>query len=90
MNNRELTHGVSIPTIRSTNIHKRDEHPSRRLLLARCDGIVDCWQELHGHFEERFERDSRILLEREASLFSRFAEAIESTAQIQGAPRWEP
>lgn len=86
------------PATRTANNQKRDKLPTQHLLRYRRDRIIACWEELRGHFGDPFEREAARLMEQdrfpdtnwEASLFSRFAEAVESTAHLRGSARWEP
>ncbi len=84
------------PASRSVNNAKRDRLPSADLVRRREEAIVGCWRMLAAGLPERFARDTAALLgvnpgrNWEKPLLSGFVEAIEYTASVRGAERWEP
>jgi len=87
-----------LPSSPKVNNSKRDRLPNHDLLLARRDLIIDCWQSLRHGLGKRFVQEAQTLLGRiqfkesnwENVLFSRFVEAVETTACQRGVPRWQP
>jgi len=84
------------PADRGVNNAKRDKLPTSDLVRRRGEVIVACWKMLAAQMPVRFKRDSASLLGAdpgdnwEKPLFSGFLEAIEYTASVRGAERWEP
>jgi hypothetical protein len=86
------------PVKRSINQWKKDKLPSRRILIARKDAIIETWEKYSATYPERFgsEADAfagQPLLEADNwpnRLFALFAEAVEITAIQRGSERWEP
>jgi SAM-dependent methyltransferase len=91
------------PASRSVNNAKRDKLPTRAVVSRREEAIVGCWKVLREKLPVRFQRESAILMGRrpeegldatghgwEKQLMNSFVEAIECTAAIRGASRWEP
>ena len=84
------------PAARGVNNAKRDRLPTADLVRRREEVIVDCWRMLRAALPARFSRDAAGLLGAdpgsnwEKPLLSGFVEAIEYTASVRGAERWEP
>jgi SAM-dependent methyltransferase len=91
------------PASKAVNNAKRDKLPTRAVVRKREEAIVGCWNVLRGQLPVRFQRESAILMGRrheegldasghgwEKQLMNSFVEAIEYTATIRGASRWEP
>jgi len=78
------------------NNAKRDKLPTRAIVRKREDAIVNCWKLLSERLPFRFQRESAILTGKrrqegwEKQLMNSFVEAIEYTATVRGAIRWEP
>jgi SAM-dependent methyltransferase len=87
-----------LPTRPETNNQKRDRLPTQRLIQARREAVIGCWETLRAEFPERFNREAAGLCGVESmpegrwhgTLFSRLAEAVELTAVQRCVPRWEP
>ncbi len=66
------------------------------LIRKREEAIVGCWRLLSREFPQRFVRDAVGLLgadpgpDWERPLLAGLVEAIEYTATMRGAERWEP
>lgn len=70
------------------NHAKRDKLPENGLVRRRGEAIVDCWRTLAG---SRLPcSPSELSPNWEKPLLESFAEAIEYTATIHGAERWQP
>jgi len=91
------------PASTAVNKAKRDMLPTRTIVRKRRDAIVSCWNLLYGRFPSRFRREAAVLMGRgrrgsvavngqswETQLMNSFEEAIEYTATVRGAHRWEP
>jgi hypothetical protein len=84
------------PASKTVNQAKRDRLPTRDIVRKREEAIVDCWKLLSERFPFRFQRESAILIGKrpeedwERPLMNSFVEAIEYTATVRGASRWEP
>lgn len=91
------------PASKSVNNAKRDKLPTRAVVSKREEAIVGCWKVLREKLPVRFQRESAILMGTshkegmdagghgwEEQLMNSFVEAIEYTATIRGASRWEP
>jgi SAM-dependent methyltransferase len=91
------------PASRLVNKAKRDMLPTRTLVRRRKDAIVFYWNLLFERFPFRFRMEAALLMGRgreeslvengqgwEKQLMNSFVEAIEYTATIRGANRWEP
>ena len=86
------------PVNKRINLHKSDKLPSRRLILARKGSICGTWEHYHQEYPARFGTETESFCGREIAgraqwqdrLFSLFAEAVEVTALLRGAERWEP
>jgi SAM-dependent methyltransferase len=84
------------PATRAVNNSKRDKLPTSGLVHRREEAIVSCWRMLAAEFPVRFEREAATLLGArpvgnwEKPLLSGFMEAIEYTASVRGAERWQP
>ena len=84
------------PAAKIVNNAKRDKLPTSDLIRRREEAIVSCWKILAARMPVRFRRDAASLLggdpggNWEKPLFSGFLEAIEYTASVRGAERWEP
>jgi hypothetical protein len=86
------------PATRTVNNIKRDKLPSSALIRRREEPIVGYWRMLADRFPARFGREASALLGSavapagnwEKPLLSGFVEAVEYTASVRGAERWEP
>jgi hypothetical protein len=90
------------PASRSVNNTKRDKLPSSALIRRREEPIVGYWRMLAGRFPARFGREAAALIGAGAAPggapagdwqkrpLSGFIEAVEYTASVRGAKRWEP
>jgi hypothetical protein len=86
------------PASRNVNNAKRDKLPTSALIRRREEPIVGYWRMLADRFPARFGREVRALLGAEVApagnwekpLLSGFVEAVEYTASVRGAERWEP
>jgi SAM-dependent methyltransferase len=88
------------PAAKTVNNAKRDKLPTSDLVRRREEAIVSCWRVLAARMPVRFRRDAASLLggdsgggpggNWEKPLFTGFLEAIEYTASVRGAERWEP
>ena len=78
------------------NNAKRDKLPTVTLVRRREEAIVGCWRLVSREFPQRFVRDAVGLLggdpgaDWERPLLAGLVEAIEYTATMRGAERWEP
>jgi SOS-response transcriptional repressor LexA len=87
-----------LPASDRANREKRDRLPTYDLLQRQRDSIIHCWRGLDTAFDARFRNEAQTLMGRdplasnrwEIQLFTRFAEAFETTANQSGAARWEP
>jgi SAM-dependent methyltransferase len=84
------------PAARSVNNAKRDKLPATELVHRREEAIVGYWRMLAAEFPARFAREAGALLGSypgknwEKPLMSGFTEAVEYTAAVRGAERWQP
>ncbi len=84
------------PAARTVNNAKRDKLPTTDLVRRREEAIVSFWRMLSVELPVRFARDAASLLGEnpgkswEKPLMSGFVEAIEYTASVRGAERWQP
>jgi len=86
------------PVSKRANLEKKDKLPSRRLVLARKQDIVQVWEISHQKFPARFAFETASFSGESISdqphwpdhLFSLFSEAVEVTSIQRGAERWEP
>ena len=91
------------PAAKTVNNAKRDMLPTRTIVRKRGDAIVYCWDLLYRRFPSRFRKEAALLMGRgrwenlavngqswETQLMNSFEEAIEYTATVRGAYRWEP
>ena len=85
-----------LPASPSVNNAKRDKLPTGTLVRRREEAIVGCWRLVSREFPQRFVRDAVGLLgadpgaDWERPLLAGLVEAIEYTATMRGAERWEP
>jgi len=85
-----------LPASPSVNNAKRDKLPAVAIVKKREEAIVGCWRLVSRQFPQRFLRDATGLLgaapgrDWERPLMAGFVEAIEYTASMRGADRWEP
>jgi SAM-dependent methyltransferase/SOS-response transcriptional repressor LexA len=87
-----------LPTLPDVNNKKRDQLPAQELIHDRRDIIISYWEMLRNKFENQFDREAYSLCGEngyntqnwQATLFSRFSEAIEITACARSVPRWYP
>ena len=86
------------PASWGANNSKRDKLPTAALIRRRKEPIVGYWRMLADRFPARFGREASALLGSEVKpaagwekpLLSGFIEAVEYTASVRGAGRWEP
>lgn len=85
------------PANAAANNAKSDRLPTADLLRRRRGSIIGCWELLSAAYPSRFEREASRFVGRaalppswQALCFSRFAEAVESTAIQRQVDRWEP
>ncbi len=82
------------PAAKAVNNQKRDRLPSREIVRRRSERIVENWRSLSREFPSRFLNAAAGAIELapgwEKPLLSSFDEAIEYTAAMRGAARWEP
>lgn len=87
-----------LPADPKQNNKKRDKLPSKNLLIARKDYVIDYWKQMRSAYEMRFDREAIKFSGAEAlrranwenSLYAAFSEAIEMTALQRGVDRWAP
>jgi hypothetical protein len=79
------------------NNAKRDALPSRALLDAAKERVIDCWQYVRNEASHRFDLEAARMLGApvarsgwENALFARLRESVEVTALQRGVPRWQP
>jgi SAM-dependent methyltransferase/phage repressor protein C with HTH and peptisase S24 domain len=85
-----------LPAKSTVNGQKSDKLPTRQLVRARKDCIVDYWGRINEAYPARFEYEAEKFIgigmfdrtNWENRLFSTFAEAIEITAIQRGVERW--
>ena len=74
------------------NGSKSDRLPERKLLLARRDAVIGCWEVARDKRPLRFKREAEGLAGSEEPglgvLFEAMVEAVEVTAMQRGAERW--
>jgi hypothetical protein len=91
------------PASKLVNRVKRDMLPTRTIIRKREEAIVSYWNLLSERLPYRFRRESALLMGKaqgeslaenapgwEKQLMNSFVEAIEYTATVRGAKRWEP
>ncbi len=81
-----------LPADAAVNGRKSDRLPERRLLLARRDAVIGCWEVAREKRPTRFKREAEGLAGSEEPglgvLFEAMVEAVEVTAMQRGAERW--
>jgi len=86
------------PAKRSINRLKKDKLPTRRIIVARKEAIVETWEKYSIAYPERFRSEADTFAGQPLfqvddwpdRLFGLFAEAVEITAIQRGSERWEP
>jgi hypothetical protein len=85
-----------LPALRRVNNEKRDRLPTHGLIARRSACIVEAWRTVKDAMPARFLKEASELAgfimpnDWERPLLSAFLEAVEYTATMRGAERWEP
>jgi hypothetical protein len=86
-----------VPAHPKINAAKSDRLPTRNLMLARRDRIVDYWDVLRAAYTARFDYEAcriagvgNLTSSWRSVLFQSVGEAVEFTASQRGCERWQP